>query len=169
MGTTSITSLPIFAHLRYYHSHYPLMFNDSIYSKEPGQGRRLSQPPSMYDHEADLGFNFGTQDPLASSQRSSLFPWDNAGVGSSSSGAFGPAGSDRISFDRAEIKLRGSSLSRRESSLIPSQIGSARNSVGFSPGAFGKDSQIIGEDYVFESECCGRVNYDRELTLKSSG
>lgn len=84
-----------------------------------------------------------------------MFPWDNAGPSSSCAAPF--AGSDRISVDRAEIKLRGSSLSRRESSLVPSQVGSGIG-PGFSPGAFVKNSQIaFGEDYAFDGEAFSLV------------
>ncbi|KAJ6519804.1 hypothetical protein C8R45DRAFT_36285 [Mycena sanguinolenta] len=58
-------------------------------------------------------------------------------------------GSDRVSVDPADIRLRGSSLSRRESSLVPSQSGSALSALEFSPG-FGKKSQALGEDYEFD-------------------
>jgi meiotic recombination protein REC8 len=58
-------------------------------------------------------------------------------------------GTDRISVDRAEIKIRGSSLSRRESSLIPSHGGSAVDALEFSPGV-AKSSQVVGEDYAFD-------------------
>ncbi|KAJ7783773.1 Rec8 like protein-domain-containing protein [Mycena maculata] len=113
-------------------------------SEEPEQGRNVSRAPSV------LGSNFDVAPPPPSgSQRSSLFPWDNAGGGSSSAGGFGPASSDRISVDRAEVAIRGSSLSGRESSLVPSQSGSALNALEFSPG-FAKGSQAVGEDYAFD-------------------
>ncbi|CAK5280528.1 unnamed protein product [Mycena citricolor] len=44
-------------------------------------------------------------------------------------------GSDRVSIDRADIRMRGSSQSRRESSLIPSQTGSVIDGLEFSPSA----------------------------------
>ncbi|KAJ7786295.1 Rec8 like protein-domain-containing protein [Mycena metata] len=114
-------------------------------SEEPGQGRNASRPPSV------LGSNFDIAPPLptSGSQRSSLFPWDNAGGGSSSGPEVGPMGSDRISVDRADVRMRGSSLSRRESSLVPSQNGSALDGLEFSPG-FAKSSQALGEDYAFD-------------------
>ncbi|KAF8213061.1 Rec8 like protein-domain-containing protein [Mycena galopus ATCC 62051] len=114
-------------------------------SEEPGQGRHVSRPPSV------LGSNFdiAPQIPASGSQRSSFFPWDNAGGGSSSAADFGPMGSDRISVDRADIRLRGSPLSRRESSLVPSQSGSGLAGLEFSPG-FAKKSQALGEDYEFD-------------------
>jgi hypothetical protein len=67
-------------------------------------------------------------------------------------------GSDRISVDRADIKLRGSSLSRRESSLVPSQSGSALEGLEFSPG-FAKKSQALGEDYAFDGvQTCSSIS-----------
>ncbi|KAJ7092714.1 Rec8 like protein-domain-containing protein [Mycena epipterygia] len=115
-------------------------------SEEPGQGRHVSRPPSVLGSNFDLVPNL----PASGSQRSSLFPWDNAGGGSSSVAGFGPMGSDHISVDRAEVRMRGSPLSRRESSLIPSQRGSAVLDVlEFSPG-FAKSSQAVGEDYEFD-------------------
>jgi meiotic recombination protein REC8, fungi type len=123
-----------------------------IFSQEPGQGRRVSRPPSVGD---GIGFDLGTPHDLFESQKSSLFPWDNAGM-SSSSGAPGMPGSDQIHVDPVELKLRGSSQSRRSSSLIPSQVGIAE---GFSPAPIRQSSQAP-EDYVFESmvfsgECFG--------------
>ncbi|KAJ6575101.1 hypothetical protein B0H19DRAFT_1254715 [Mycena capillaripes] len=113
-------------------------------SEEPGQGRNVSRPPSV------LGSNFDIAPlPPSGSQRSSLFPWDNAGGGSSSAADFAPMGSDRISVDRADIRMRGSSLSRRDSSLVPSQNGSVADGLEFSPG-FAKSSQAFGEDYAFD-------------------
>ncbi|KAK0208222.1 Rec8 like protein-domain-containing protein [Desarmillaria ectypa] len=114
-------------------------------SEEPGQGRRVSRPPSPVGGQ--FGIDPSPEKPLTQSQRSSLFPWDNAGVFSSSSGAGGFAGgSDRISVDRADIRMRGSSVSRRESSLIPS---ASASDLRLSPGVVDRASQV-GEDYRFE-------------------
>ncbi|KAJ7634292.1 Rec8 like protein-domain-containing protein [Mycena polygramma] len=119
--------------------------NAGFQGEEPGQGRNVSRPPSV------LGGNFDIAPPPPSgSQRSSLFPWDNAGGGSSSAG-FAPMGSDRISVDRADIGMRRSSLSRRDSSLVPSQNGSIVDGLQFSPG-LAKSSQALGEDYAFDVE-----------------
>ncbi|KAK7064240.1 RNA cytidine acetyltransferase [Favolaschia claudopus] len=114
-------------------------------SEEPGQARNVSRPPSI------LGGNFDVpaQLPASGSQRSSLFPWDNAGGGSSSAGGFGPMGSDRVSVDKADMRLRGSSLSHRHSSLVPSRSGSILDGLEMSPG-FAKDIQLVGEDYKFD-------------------
>lgn len=66
------------------------------------------------------GLEITSPDGLLGSQKSSLLPWDNAGIGSSSSVAGGTFGSDNIPVDHVEIKMRGSSMSRRGSSLAPS-------------------------------------------------
>lgn len=68
---------------------------------------------------------------------------------SSSSGAPRMPGSDQIYVDPVELKLRGSSQSRRSSPLIPSQFGSIAE--GFSPAPVRQSSQALPEDYVFES------------------
>ncbi|KAG5221915.1 isopentenyl-diphosphate delta-isomerase [Salix suchowensis] len=53
----------------------------------------------------------------------------------------------RQSFCRpCRDEAKGSSLSRREDSLIPSQVGA------FSPTILGKNSRLIGEDYAFDGE-----------------
>ncbi|KAF7306915.1 RAD21/Rec8 N-terminal domain protein [Mycena indigotica] len=109
-------------------------------SEEPGQARHNSRPASVLDGR----FEIEPQIPASGSQRSSLFPWDNAGGVSSSAGG-GPMASDQISIDRADIKLRGGSFSRRESSLVPSQAGSV-DGMHISI----KDSHTVGEDYAFD-------------------
>lgn len=86
-----------------------------------------------------------------------FFPWDHAGdAGASSSvtgialGSAGP-GSDKVSFDNVEVRIRGSSLSagsRRASSLLPSRMGG----VPASPGTLGEDLQFAGEDFAFDGE-----------------
>jgi len=92
------------------------------------------------------------------SQRSSLFPWDNAGGPSSSSGLWDNAA---VKIDKAEVILRKSSLDRRsrESSIVPSHGGSG---VGLSPGFGGRSSQVIGEDYLFnEGQLPGSIFLQR--------
>ncbi|KAK7468885.1 R8 protein [Stygiomarasmius scandens] len=115
-------------------------------SEEPGQGRQNSRPPSV---GGDFNFAPDSNDPNAGgSQRSSLFPWDNAGAGPSSSVDFGP---DRVVVDRAETRVRNSPLmsSRRESSLGLSQTGSVGR--GISPADLpSRGSQGFGEDFVFD-------------------
>ncbi|KZT30569.1 hypothetical protein NEOLEDRAFT_1126157 [Neolentinus lepideus HHB14362 ss-1] len=119
-------------------------------SEEPDIARRASRPPSGLG--SYLGAGAGDA-PIGSSQKSSLFPWDNAGPSSSvAGGPFSSArfGSDRASVDQADIRLRRSrSGSRRGSSLVPNRMGSVLGDVGMSPmlgDAFlGKD-----DDFVFD-------------------
>ncbi|KAJ3937794.1 MAG: Rec8 like protein-domain-containing protein [Lentinula lateritia] len=138
-------------------------------SEEPGQARQMSKPLS--DIGANFSFDLGSLGRQEGSQRSSLFPWDNAGAGPSSSvDAFG-GGSDRVSIDRAEIRIRGSSFSRRESSLVPSQNGST-GIRGISPGDIGiRGSQVIGEDFVFsgvEPENTQTMNTQNTQTMNTN-
>lgn len=110
-------------------------------SEEPGQARNAPRPMSV------LGDEFGLDIVQNSfSQRSALFPWDNAGGSSSISGVvlLGRQSSDKISVDHAETRLRGSSLSRRGSS-IPSQQGDVFGGTGGFPAS----PQIIDDDFVF--------------------
>ncbi|KAF5374749.1 hypothetical protein D9758_000295 [Tetrapyrgos nigripes] len=114
-------------------------------SEEPGQGRRDSRQLSI---GRDFDFGPSSNDLNAGSQRSSLFPWDNAGAGPSSSVDFGP---DRVSVDRAETRIRSSPKvnSRRESSVGFSQIGSIGR--GLSPADLGtRGSQVFGDDFIFD-------------------
>jgi meiotic recombination protein REC8, fungi type len=97
---------------------------------------------------------------LGGSQRSAWFPWDHAGdAGASSSvtgiahGSVGP-GSGKVSVDHVEIRMRGSSVSTisgRASSLLPSRMGSL-GGVLASPGSFGQDHELPGEDFAFDGE-----------------
>lgn len=77
------------------------------------------------------------------SQRSNLFPWDNAGVSSSISGAvFRPGGSDRLSLGRADSRLRGSSHGRD----------SAPPGVPESPASFGLPRSHRESGFEFDGE-----------------
>lgn len=83
-------------------------------SEEPGQGRRVSRPPSALGSQFEANA-IHVESYRSGSQRTNLFPWDNAGVSSSVSGvAAVPArgGSDRLSFARADSRLRGSSVDK---------------------------------------------------------
>ncbi|KAG2044865.1 hypothetical protein BDR03DRAFT_848367 [Suillus americanus] len=110
-------------------------------SEEPGQARHAPRPISVLGDEFGLDI---VQNSL--SQRSALFPWDNAGGSSSVSGAIllGRQSSDKISVDHAETRLRGSSLSRRGSS-IPSQQGDVFGGAAGLPAS----PQMIDDDFVF--------------------
>lgn len=95
--------------------------------------------------------DFGFDVAHTGSQKSSLFPWDNAG-GSSSTEGFGMPGSDHIHIDHVDVRIRGSSLGRRDSSLVPSQLESLVGGSGFSPAPIRKDFQTLGDDYAFEGK-----------------
>ncbi|KAH0590754.1 hypothetical protein H2248_000879 [Termitomyces sp. 'cryptogamus'] len=124
-----------------------LVLQDNLRSsEEPGQGRRISRDNSI---TGNLDIELGAQNAELGSQKSSMFPWDNAGD-SSSSGVFGMAESDHnLPLDHIEIRMRGSSQSRRDSSLVPSQVGSLTGGPGFSPAGV-KKPQIFDDDYAFE-------------------
>lgn len=114
-----------------------------IFCQEPGQARRASHPPPA------LGDNLGVDvisDNLYS-QRSALFPWDMAGSSSSISAREGGVKYDRISVEHADVRLRGSSASRRGSSL-PSVPGNPQTSVG-SPAVILPAIQS-DDDFVFD-------------------
>ncbi|KAG1757590.1 Rec8 like protein-domain-containing protein [Suillus lakei] len=118
-----------------------LELNNLRSSEEPGQARHAPRPMSV------LGDEFGLDIVQNSfSQRSALFPWDNAGGSSSVTGAvqLGRQSSDKISVDHAETRLRGSSISRRGSS-IPSQQGDTFGGTGVFPAS----PQIIDDDFAF--------------------
>ncbi|CAA7265812.1 unnamed protein product [Cyclocybe aegerita] len=122
-------------------------------SEEPGQARRVSRSASILGAN-NLGFDLGPKDPANGSQRSSLFPWDNAGGPSSSTGnvPFGGPGSDHV-IEQVDIRLRSNSLSHHASPLVDSQRGSlAGAGVTFSPALTGRNSQIFGEDFAFDVE-----------------
>lgn len=112
-------------------------------SEEPGQARRVSRPPSVFGSQFDL---FGPgQDAFSGSQRSALFPWDNAGASSSiNGGTVGRGSSARHSLGRADTRLRGSSVSsRRESPLHPGRYPD-------SPLDFGGRHSLDGEGFEFD-------------------
>jgi hypothetical protein len=94
------------------------------------------------------------------SQRSALFPWDNAGVSSSVSGAVlqGRQSSDKISVDHAETRMRGSSVSRRGSSLL-SQHGEVFGGAGGFLGSIDASPQINDEEFLFNSTSNNPMSY----------
>lgn len=131
-------------------THIPVCCFLILEIKEPGQGRRISRDANI---TGDLGVEFGANIADLGSQKSSMFPWDNAG-GSSSSGAFGMPESDHnIPLDYIDMRLRGSSQSRRDSSLVPSHGGSLTGGPGFSPAGV-KRPEVFDEDYAFEGGDC---------------
>lgn len=111
--------------------------------QEPGQARRASHPPPA------LGDNLGV-DVVSDnfhSQRSALFPWDMVGSSPPISAQEGGIQHDRISIEHADARLRGSSASRRGSSL-PSVPGNLQTSVG-SPAVILPAIQS-DDDFVFD-------------------
>ena len=119
--------------------------------KEPGQARRVSRSASVLG-ASNLGFNLGPRDAAHGSQRSSLFPWDNAGPSSSvMNGPYSIPEGDPV-VDEIDVRLRSSSLSRRESPLPPSRGGSLQLApgFGFSPAQTGQN--LFGEDFAFDGK-----------------
>lgn len=122
--------------------------------QEPGQARRISKSGSGIS--ANIGLNYEDFDRVGGSggsQRSSLFPWDNAGP--SSSGGGNDVGPDIEDFpiEPVNVNLRSGSInSRRESSLAPSQRGSVVGGLAFSPVVEMGGSQMMGEDFAFDGE-----------------
>jgi len=95
-------------------------------SEEPGQARHASRPPSVVGSHLDVAIR-GIQESAAESQKSSLFPWDNAGVGSSVGFDFGVgSGTPDISSGIGGRRLlrHSHSASAREGSLVRSLAGS---------------------------------------------
>ncbi|KAH7910942.1 Rec8 like protein-domain-containing protein [Hygrophoropsis aurantiaca] len=111
--------------------------------------RRDSRAASIFGDS--LGLDLELLNSLGS-QRSALFPWDNAGNSSSVSGGMpgtNRKSSDRLSVDRAETRIRGSSFSRRGSSVVASQI-SFPGALGESPSVGNANgSQLNEEEFEF--------------------
>jgi meiotic recombination protein REC8 len=115
-------------------------------SKEPGQARHASIGSFPAASAFELGRNVEVK---TDSQKSSLFPWDNAGLSSSAAGAPFDIGSDRISIGHDDLRLKDASTGRnsgRESPLVPSQTGT----FGFSPGTLGKTGSQINDSFQFD-------------------
>ena len=82
------------------------------------------------------------------SQRSSLFPWDNAGASSSNDAADAGLPGNENFVDHVDVRLRSSSLSHH-SPIVPSI---ATVGIGFSPVPSGRGSQVFGEDFAFDGD-----------------
>jgi len=115
--------------------------------KEPGQARHAS----VGSFPAGSAFNLGGNLEIGSgSHKSSLFPWDNAGLSSSVAGVPFEMGSDRISIGLDDVRLKDASVGRssgREGSLVPSQLNSGPGTLGFSPKATGSH---INDSFEFD-------------------
>lgn len=112
-------------------------------SEEPGQARQASRRSSALSHLV------GNDVQIAGdSQRSVLFPWDNAGDNSpESKDDFRARIDHRMSVDHAEMKLTRDSSSRRESP-IPSRPQSLQIGV-LSPPTFSRNSGI-DDEFIFD-------------------
>ncbi|KAI9444793.1 Rec8 like protein-domain-containing protein [Lactarius indigo] len=120
-------------------------------SEEPGQARHASIGSFPAGSAFELGRNVEVK---TDSHKSSLFPWDNAGLSSSVAGAPFDMGSDRISIGRDDIRLKDISTatgrnSGRESPLVPGQ-NSGPGILGFSPGTFGRTGSQINDSFEFD-------------------
>ncbi|KAF8622477.1 hypothetical protein AX15_006993 [Amanita polypyramis BW_CC] len=124
-------------------------------SEEPGQGRHASRPPSVIG--SNLGFDIRLHESLSQTQKTFMFPWDNAGPSSSTGGApFGLFSNNQVFPEQADVHLRESSRSRRRDSLAPSHIGSNFAAGDFSPAPVGRGSQGLAEDYEFDVKSSAR-------------
>lgn len=131
--------------------------------QEPGQARRISRSASVLGSQ-NFGFDLGPHETGNGSQRSSLFPWDNAGPSSSTGNDAFPIIGDEQAVAPVDIRMRSSSLSRHDSPLASSLRGSLvpqMITVGLSPTAAGRNVQIFGEDFAFD----GNTNTLNEAVL----
>ncbi|KAL5534409.1 hypothetical protein ACEPAG_871 [Sanghuangporus baumii] len=147
----------------------PVNFDDGTRirsSEEPEQGRDAGPHASSH-----LGFDAEAFNPSSGTQHSAFFPWDNAAGTSSSAGAgfapMGEKGSDRISLDNADVRIRRSrsrSGSRRGSfSIVPSQNDSLVGlNLGMSPS--GPRGSAIGDDFQFDVSNEGITGQDTQET-----
>lgn len=105
----------------------------------------MSRPPSIVGSHIDVAAR-GIQESAAESQKSSLFPWDNAGISSSMGFDFGAGfGTPNISSGiGGRLLPRSRSASRREGSLARSL---AESPVPFS--FQGGDPLAEADDFQF--------------------
>ncbi|KAI9512602.1 Rec8 like protein-domain-containing protein, partial [Russula earlei] len=119
-------------------------------SEEPGQARHAS----IGSVPTGSAFNLGRNLEIGSgSQKSSLFPWDNARLSSSVAAVPFDMGSERFSIGNDDIRLKDASVGRssgREGSLILSQGNSGPGTFGFSPRTFGKMGPHIDDTFEFD-------------------
>ncbi|KAI0275079.1 Rec8 like protein-domain-containing protein [Gloeopeniophorella convolvens] len=120
-------------------------------SEEPGQARHASVASFPTGSAFDLGRNL---EIASGSQKSSMFPWDNAGLSSSVAGAPFDIASEKISAGNEDLRLKDNRSagrsSGRGSSLVPSQLNSGPGTAGFSPRAFGGVGTQVNESFEFE-------------------
>ncbi|KAI6136625.1 hypothetical protein F5141DRAFT_40002 [Pisolithus sp. B1] len=112
-------------------------------SEEPGQGRQASRHSSALSHLVGNDVQIS-----GDSQRSVLFPWDNAGDNSpESKDDFRARIDHRMSVDHAETQLIRDSSSRRESP-IPSRPPSLQFGVASPPTLF--RSSEMDDEFIFD-------------------
>jgi hypothetical protein len=118
--------------------------------KEPGQARHAS----VGSFPTGSAFNLGRNLEIGSgSHKSSLFPWDNAGLSSSAAALPFDMGSDRFSLGQDDIRLKDASVGRssgREGSLVASQLNSGPGTLGFSPKTLEKIGSHINDSFEFD-------------------
>ncbi|THH34077.1 hypothetical protein EUX98_g105 [Antrodiella citrinella] len=109
-------------------------------SEEPGQARQMSRPPSVPGSHLDL---YNRSADVVGSQRSAVFPWDNAGgISSSAAGApFEMVASDKFSVSVGRGRKSSSLGSRRGSSMLPVPNSPAGLNFG--------DQQMDGDGFEF--------------------
>jgi len=121
--------------------------NLTLFVKEPGQARHAS----IGSFPTGSAFNLGRNLEIGSgSHKSSLFPWDNAGISSSVAGVPFDMGSDRFSLGQDDVRLKDVSVGRssgREGSLVASQLNSG---PGFSPKTFERIGSRINDSFEFD-------------------
>ncbi len=121
----------------------------SLLVKEPGQARHAS----VGSFPTGSAFNLpGNLEIGSGSHKSSLFPWDNAGLSSSIAGVPFEMGSGRFSIGQDDVRLKDASVGRssgREGSLVPSQLNSGPGTLGFSPKAI---ESHINDSFEFDGK-----------------
>ncbi|KAF9453831.1 hypothetical protein P691DRAFT_771123 [Macrolepiota fuliginosa MF-IS2] len=132
-------------------------------SEEPGQGRQRSRTGSIA-RGSQFGIEIEPKDSFGSQK--SVFPWDNAGASSSANGHMF---SDQVDIAQADIRLRSSPLSRRESPLLrKSRSGSILAGINGLSTAGVNSSQLFGEDnLVDDASGVGDVREDMEDSQRS--
>ncbi|KAF9056147.1 Rec8 like protein-domain-containing protein [Panaeolus papilionaceus] len=132
-------------------------------SEEPGRGRRGSRTSSVVDPNA-FALNPGILDKenAASSQKSSLFPWDNALPSSSSFNAPHTQPNGSTIPDMVDIRIRSRSISRRGSPLIYSQRNSL-NAIGISPIISQRETFLPDDEFMFNEHGPGTQLEETQL------
>jgi len=138
-------------------------------TKEPGQARHAS----IGSFPTGSAFNLGRNLEVGSgSHKSSLFPWDNAGISSSVAGVPFEMGSERLSLGQDGVRLKDASVGRssgREGSLVPSQLNSGPGTLGFSPRTLEKIGSHINDSFEFDGRKSMVLAYSLLMCNFSSG